>query len=119
MRVRNFRIYLLLCILAGLLAGTGMTASAAGSVSVMVDKTSLEVEDPLQVTVKTSEPEDDAVLPEITLTYDPQLLTFTYCSVSYGGGEGGLITIRGTSANLAFKAKKAGSAKLQAEAIID
>jgi len=85
----------------------------------MVDKTSLNVEDPLQVTVQTSEPEDDAVPPEITLTYDANLLKFTYCSVEYGGGEGGLITIRGTVANLAFEAKKSGTATLSAEAIID
>ncbi|MBR1692782.1 MAG: hypothetical protein IJ711_08420, partial [Lachnospiraceae bacterium] len=85
MKARRWRTYAALCILL-VLPFLGKTESrAAGTVTVLIDKTSLDVGDTLQVTVQTSEPEDDAVPPEITLTYNAELLNFTYCSTQYGG----------------------------------
>lgn len=102
-----------------LISFSHMDAKAAGSVTIFLDKTELTADEELRVTVQTSEPEDDAVQPEVVLNYDSSLLEFEYCSGEYGGGEGGLITFKGTKANLSFIAKKDGTASLEAEAVID
>lgn len=94
-------------------------AFAAGSVSVSADKSSANVEDKVTVTVQTSEPEDPATAPQISITYDTELLNFESCNVEYGGGGGGLITVTGTSAEIQFSALKEGNAAVNAEAIID
>lgn len=119
MKKRNWRIHCVTVVLFLVLIGWGTYAEAAGTVTIFLDQKTLDVDDTLKVTVQTSEPEDDAIPPEVTLTYDNRLLEFTYCSEEYGGGEGGLITLHSTTANLTFVAKKAGTASLNAEAVID
>lgn len=119
MKKRNWRIGSLIVILFLVLTGWKMNVAAAGTVTIFIDQKTLNVDDTLRVTVQTSEPEDDAIPPEVTLNYDNSLLEFTYCSEEYGGGEGGLITLSSTTANLSFVAKKAGTASLSAEAVID
>lgn len=119
MKKRNWRIGGLIVILFWVLTGWKMNVAAAGTVTIFIDQKTLNVDDTLRVTVQTSEPEDDAIPPEVTLTYDNSLLEFTYCSEEYGGGEGGLITLSSTTANLSFVAKKSGAASLSAEAVID
>ena len=119
MKKRNWRIGSFIAILLMVLTGWKMNVAAAGTVTIFLDQKTLNVEDTLRVTVQTSEPEDDAIPPEVTLTYDNNLLEFKYCSEEYGGGEGGLITLSSATANLSFVAKKAGSASLSAEAVID
>ena len=119
MKKWNWRIYSLIAMVFLATTAWMMQADAAGTVTIFIDQKSLNVEDTLKVTVQTSEPEDDAIPPEVTLTYDNSLLEFTYCSEEYGGGEGGLITLHSTTANITFVAKKAGTASLSAEAIID
>lgn len=99
--------------------GLQLPVFAAGTVSVSTDKAEVSVEDKVVVTVQTSEPEDAATAPQVSINYDADLLNFENCNVEYGGGGGGLVTISGTSAQIEFTALKEGSAAISAEAIID
>lgn len=110
---------MILCMTILLISMSQLNVKAAGSVTIFLDKTQLAANEELRVTVQTSEPEDDAVQPEVVINYDSSLLEFEYCSGEYGGGEGGLITFEGTQANLSFIAKKSGTASIDAEAVID
>ncbi len=92
---------------------------AAGTVSVTADKTAAAVGETITVSVQTSVPEDPATVPEIAVTYNPDVLTFTGCNVEYGGGGGGLITFYGQSATITFTAAQTGEAGVGVEAIID
>ena len=118
MRQKLGRILLSMAALAVALLVSPADIYAAGSVSVTADKTDVGVSDTITVYVKTSEPEDPSVAPEISVTYDPNQLEVTGCNVAYGGG-GGLLTITGTDAQITMKALTAGSASISAEAIID
>lgn len=95
-----------------------MDVQAAGTVAVTTDKTSVFIGDTVSVTVQTSEPEDPATVPEISVTYDSDILTMTGCSVEYGGG-GGLVTFKGQSAVITFQAVQTGNVSVGAEAVID
>ena len=118
MRQKLGRILLSITALAAALLFSPVDIYAAGSVSVTADKTDVGVSDTITVYVKTSEPEDPSVAPEISITYDSSKLEVTDCNVAYGGG-GGLLTITGTDAQITMKALAAGSASISAEAIID
>lgn len=118
MRQKLGRILLSMTALAAALLFSPADIYAAGSVSVTADKTDVGVSDTITVYVKTSEPEDPSVAPEISVTYDPDQLEVTGCNVAYGGG-GGLLTITGTDAQITMKALTAGNASVSAEAIID
>lgn len=118
MRQKLGRILLSMTALAAALLFSPADIYAAGSVSVTADKTDVGVSDTITVYVKTSEPEDPSVAPEISITYDSSKLEVTDCNVAYGGG-GGLLTITGTDAQITMKALAAGSASISAEAIID
>lgn len=91
---------------------------AAGTVTVTADKTSASIGDTVSVTVQTSEPEDPATVPEVSVTYNSDILTLTGCSVEYGGG-GGLVTFNGQSAVITFQAAQIGNVSVGAEAVID
>ncbi len=99
--------------------GMQMTVSAAGTVSVTADKSSMAMSENVTVTVQTSDPEDAATAPQVSVTYDSDILTFVDCDVEYGGGGGGLITFTGQSAKITFTAAKTGNVTINAEAIID
>ncbi len=118
MRQKLGRILLSMTALAAALLFSPADIYAAGSVSVTADKTDVGVSDTITVYVKTSEPEDPSVAPEISVTYDPDQLEVTGCNVAYGTG-GGLLTITGTDAQITMKALTAGNASVSAEAIID
>lgn len=92
---------------------------AAGTVTVTADKTSAAIGETITVTVQTSEPEDPATIPEVSVTYNADILSFADCNVEYGGGGGGLITFVGKSAAITFTAAQAGSVTVAAEAVID
>ncbi len=95
-----------------------MDAAAAGSVTVTPDKSSVAMGETVNVTVQTSEPTDPATIPEVSVTYDADILTFTGCNVECGGG-GGLLTFMGSSATVSFTAAKTGNVNINAEAVID
>ena len=118
MRQKLGRILLGLSVLTAAILYLPADIYAAGSVSVTADKTDVGVSDMITVYVKTSEPEDPSVAPEISVTYDSDKLEVTDCNVDYGGG-GGLLTITGTDAQITMKALAAGSASISAEAVID
>lgn len=92
---------------------------AAGTVTVTPDKNSVAVGETVNVTVQTSVPEDPATAPEVSVTYDSDILTFSECNVEYGGGGGGLLTFRGESAVMTFIAAQTGAVNVSAEAVID
>lgn len=118
MRQKLGRILLGLSVLTAAILYLPADIYAAGSVSVTADKTDVGVSDMITVYIKTSEPEDPSVAPEISVTYDSDKLEVTDCNVDYGGG-GGLLTITGTDAQITMKALAAGSASISAEAVID
>ncbi len=93
-------------------------ADAAGTVTVTPDKTSVGIGETVNVTVQTSVPEDPATIPEVSVTYNSDVLTFAGCNVEFGGG-GGLVTFVGQSATITFTATQAGAVSVGAEAIID
>lgn len=96
----------------------GQTVLAAGSVSLKADKTSVSVGDEITLTLKASGA-SGAEAPDITVKYDSQKLSFVSCNQNYGGGGGGLITLRDMSATIKLKASAQGSAQVSVEAILD
>lgn len=95
-----------------------MQIQAAGTVTVTPDKTSVAVGETVNVAVQTSAPEDPATIPEVSVVYNSDILTFAGCNVEFGGG-GGLVTFYGQSAVLTFTAAQTGNVNVAAEAIID
>lgn len=91
---------------------------AAGTVSVTADKASVQIGDTVTFSFQTSDPEDDAVAPQIRVTYDPQLLEYVSCDTECGGG-GGLLTLSSTAAGIQFKALAQGTANVAVEAVLD
>lgn len=96
----------------------GQTALAAGSVSLKADKASVSVGDEITLTLKASGA-SGAEAPDITVKYDSRKLSFVSCNQNYGGGGGGLITLRDMSATIKLKASAQGSAQVSVEAILD
>lgn len=96
----------------------GQTALAAGSVSLKADKASVSVGDEITLTLKASGA-SGAEAPDITVKYDSQKLSFVSCDQNYGGGGGGLITLRDMSATIRLKASAQGSARVSVEAVLD
>lgn len=92
---------------------------AAGTVAVTADKSSVAIGENVNITVQTSTPEDPATAPEVSVTYNSDILSFVSCDVEYGGGGGGLLTFSGESAVITFTAAQTGSVNVAAEAIID
>lgn len=95
----------------------GVTAFADPTVSVTTDKANAQISDTVTVSVKTSEPEDDSVAPQIQVTYDPAILEYMSSDVEIGGG-GGQLTLSSTNANIQFKALAQGSANVGVEAVL-
>ena len=73
MRQKLGRILLSMTALTAALLFSPADIYAAGSVSVTADKTDVGVSDTVTVYVKTSEPEDPSVAPEISITYDAEI----------------------------------------------
>jgi len=109
----------------GLLLGIGCLLSAmcadvkaAGTVTVTPDRNSVAMGETVNVTVQTSEPEDPATVPQVSVIYNSDILTFVTSNVECGGG-GGLLTFSGTSATITFTAMQTGNVNVSAEAVID
>lgn len=108
----------LFCVLAMFVLMMQTEVLAAGTVTVTADKASAAVGETINVTVQTSAPEDPATIPEVSVTYNSDILDFAGCNVEFGGG-GGLVTFKGESAVLTFTAAKTGTVAVGAEAVID
>ena len=106
------------CMLAMFVLMMQTKVLAAGTVTVTADKTSAAIGETIVVAITTSAPEDPSTIPEVSVTYNPELLNFAGCDVEFGGG-GGLVTFKGQSANLTFTTSQTGVATVGAEAIID
>lgn len=91
---------------------------AEGTLTVTADKASAVIGETVNVSVQASEPEDPSVAPEVTVTYNSDILEFAGANVEIGGG-GGLITFSGLSATLTFTALQTGNVNVEAEALID
>ncbi len=96
-----------------------LSVLAKGKVSVIADKDKINNGDEVSVTIKAEGDGDQAVAPEISVTYDPNRLLFNDCSVEYGGGSGGLITIKDTNANVSFTSLSGGTAEVDVSATFD
>lgn len=111
-------------VLAGMLAAFVLLVMvqtnvlAEGTLTVTSDKASAVIGETLNVTVQASEPEDPSIAPEVTVTYNSDILEFAGANVEIGGG-GGLITFSGLSATLTFTARQTGNVNVAAEALID
>lgn len=91
---------------------------AEGTLTLSADKTSAVIGETVNVTVQASEPEDPSVAPEVSVTYNSDILEYAGANVEIGGG-GGLITFSGLSATLTFTAVQTGNVNIAAEALID
>lgn len=91
---------------------------AEGTLTVTADKASAVIGEVVNVTVQASEPEDPSVPPEISVTYNSDVLEYAGADIEIGGG-GGLITFSGLSATLTFTAVQTGNVNIAAEALID
>ncbi len=106
------------CMLAMFVLMMQTEVFAAGTVTVTADRTNVSIGETIVVSVKTSVPEDPSTVPEVSVTYNPDLLNLAGCDVEFGGG-GGLVTFKGESAHLTFTTSQTGVATVGAEAIID
>lgn len=94
-------------------------AFAKGTVSIKADKEKINNGDEFSVTVEAKDKGDSSVAPEISITYDTNRLLFNDCSVEYGGGQGGLITIKDTNANISFTSLSGGTAEVDVSVTFD
>lgn len=106
------------CVIAGISLAT-TNVNAANSVNISADKTEMAVGDNVVITVSASGGDDAAVAPEISVTYDPNRLSFVDCNVSYGGGSGGLISLTEKDANITFNTVSGGNATVSVNAVFD
>lgn len=102
--------------LAAVLSMTGRAYAAEAELS--ADKSSCETGEAINVDVKISTESEITSAPEINITYNPARLQFDNCSVEYGGGGGGLITISDTEASIAFTTMSGGDASVKVSAVI-
>ena len=114
--VKIMGIALALILMAGL---STKNVYAAGSIDASVDKTSCANGDKVSVTIEAEADEGQTKPPQITIEYNPNRLNFDNCSVEYGGGGGGLVTINDTSATIDFTTLSGGEAKVSITAVLD
>ena len=98
---------------------TSSFAFAKGTVSIKADKEKINNGDEFSVTIEANDEGDSSVAPEISITYDTNRLLFNDCSVEYGGGQGGLITIKDTNANISFTSLSGGTAEVDVSVTFD
>lgn len=94
-------------------------AYAAGSVSISADLESAVVGDTVNISYQAENPEGADEAPQISVTYDPNRLSFLDCDKEYGGGGGGLITFSDLEASMSFSVLSGGTASVWVEAILN
>ena len=92
---------------------------AAGSVKLSADMDTAVVGDTVTVSVKAENPAGAAEVPQISVEYDANRLSFLECDREYGGGGGGLITLTDTEADISFSILSGGKAEVTVSAILD
>lgn len=91
---------------------------AAGTVDLQASTDSCVLGDEVKVTVNIHDA-GSATKPEISVTYDPNRLSFVDCSSEYGGGGGGLITLTDAVSEITFVTVSGGPAEVKVSAIFD
>lgn len=94
-------------------------AFAKGTVTVKADKEKINNGEEFSVTVEANNDGDSSVAPEVSITYDTNRLLFNDCSVEYGGGSGGLVTIKDTKADISFTSLSGGTAEVDVSVTFD
>lgn len=92
---------------------------AEGMVSISADKESCANGDKVSITIEAKTDEGQAQPPQLTVEYNPNRLSFDNCSVEYGGGGGGLITINDTQAVIDFTTVSGGEATVKVTAVLN
>lgn len=92
---------------------------ADGSVSITSDKDSCANGDSVSVTINAQADADSAIPPQLSVEFNSNRLSFEECSVEYGGGGGGLITINDTEATIKFTTLSGGDATIDVTAVLD
>lgn len=96
-----------------------MTIYAEGSVEISADKTACENGDKISVTIAAVADDGQAAPPQLSVEYNANRLSFDNCSVEYGGGGGGLITINDTDAIIDFTTLSGGDATISVTAVLN
>lgn len=96
----------------------GVLCLADENITLSADKTSCEVGEAISVNVSVTPEEGSATPPQINIEYNANRLTFDNCSVEYGGGGGGLITISDTAAVIDFTTLSGGDAVISVSAVL-
>lgn len=91
----------------------------ASTVAASVNKDTCEIGDTITLVITSEDADGAAVAPEISITFDPNRLSFTACSTAYGGGDGGLVTVNELESEMTFTALSGGSAGIDVTAIYD
>lgn len=119
MKLNIRKVPLFLAALTTILILNGLTVYAAGTVEITADPQTAAVGDTVKVTYTATGEGDEAVPPQIEITYDPNRLAFVDCDVTYGGGGGGLILVTEETGNINFSVLSGGTAEVAASAIFD
>lgn len=90
----------------------------AAEATLNADKTSCENGEIVNVEISVTAEGEMASPPDINIEYNPARLQFDNCSVEYGGGGGGLITINDTDAVITFTTLSGGDASVKLNAIV-
>ena len=96
-----------------------LNVKADNSVDIKADKTTMGVGENVVISVTANGGKDDAVAPDIAVTYDPNRLTFVDCNALYGGGSGGLISLNEKKADITFTTASGGDATVSVNAVFD
>lgn len=86
-------------------------AHAAGTVTISVSSSTLNVGDQVTVTAWAAGPNGEKAIAKLGFNYDSGKLSFVSCSESsYSGGEGGYVGVSANTASITLKATAAGTA---------
>ena len=93
----------LIAMLFCLIAPAVKVQAATGKTSISVSATTVNIGDTVTVTVKAVSEAGNSAYATMTLEYNPDILEFSSCSATYGGGKGS-ISVSIDSFTVIFKA---------------
>ncbi len=97
----------IIAILLCLIAPAAKVQAATGKTSIAVSASTVNIGDTVTVTVKAVSDAGNSAYATMTLEYNPDVLEFSSCSATYGGGNGS-ISVSIDSFTVKFKAIAAG-----------
>ncbi len=103
---RKYKVALAILVMIAFLSGNGMLAKAAGTTSIAVSKSSLEVGGSVNVTVQASESAT------MNVKYNSGVLTFASCDASGYTTSGNVVTFTGSNATIKFNAAAEGKSAI-------